>query len=93
MDSNSGNISTTVELHNPLLLKSKTMDSESYSTDTEEGIRTEKKRGFERGSRRGSYSKGPHRHTKCRIISAAENGADWRAVASANGIPIQTAYG
>ena len=62
------------------------MDSESYSTDTEEGIRTEKKRGFERGSRRGSYSKGPHSHTKCRIISAAENGADWRAVASANGI-------
>ena len=49
MDSNSDTISTTVELDNSRFLKSKTMDSEIYSTDTE-GDRTEKKRGVKRGS-------------------------------------------
>ena len=30
---------------------------------------------------------------KKHIISAAENGDDWRAVAKANGVPTATAYG
>ena len=39
MDTNSSNINTTAELHNPLLLEAKTMESEGYSSDNEKTVR------------------------------------------------------
>ena len=65
MDTNSSNINTTAELHNPLLLEAKTMESECYSSDNKKTVRAKKKSGVKRSSSRGSYSKGPHSDTIC----------------------------
>lgn len=53
-----------------------------------------KKRGVKTGTKRGKYAKTCTKDNATnRIIKAAENDQDWKAVAEANGIPIQTAYG
>ena len=61
------------------------------ASDSDNEIHVRMKRRVNAVLKRGS--KGYQNKTKPRIISAAEKGAGWRAVASANRIPIPTAYG
>ena len=69
------------------------MDLYNQSTDSEtseeeqENIRP----GVRRGVKRGKYRK--TQEEKSRVIEAALNDEDWRAVATANGVPHKTAYG
>ena len=44
------------------------------------------------GARRGKYRCTTNAEIKKRILAAAESG-DWKTVATANGVPVQTAYG
>lgn len=66
---------------------------EDYTPTTDDASMI-KKRGVKTGTKRGKYVKTCGEGSAAnRIIKAAENDQDWKAVAEAHGIPIQTAYG
>lgn len=66
---------------------------EDYTPTTDDAPMI-KKRGVKTGTKRGKYTKICAKDSATNIIlKAAENDENWKAVAEANGIPIQTAYG
>lgn len=50
------------------------------------------RRGVKIGTKRDRYKK-PSEETRSRVLQAVEDGKDWQAIAAANGVPTQTAYG
>lgn len=66
-------------------------DSSSSSEDSEPEI--PRQRGVKRGVKRGSYKRRVRQDTRLRIVLAAEGDEDWQALARANDVPVQTAYG
>ena len=64
----------------------------SSSDSSEDGVENPPgRRGVKNGTRRGKYRK--YEQEKKRIIQAAVEQRDWKSVAQANGVAIQTAYG
>ena len=75
-----------------------TSTANGISSDEENGQEEEialriNKRGVKRGVKRGPYKKHSSSVCKKRIIATAKKDCDWKLVASANGVPIATAYG
>ena len=71
------------------------MASNQFSSDTsissdEENVSS--RRGVKQGEKRGRYRCVKNADVKRRVLAAVENG-DWKSVAIANGVPVQTAYG
>ena len=70
-------------------------DEMYFSSDTgseENTINILNTRGVKRGAKRGKYHCIKNVDVKKRVLAAAENG-DWKSVAIANGVAVQTAYG
>ncbi len=65
---------------------------ESNQEDDIETMEPTKKRGVKAGTIRKKYARRSSNERE-RVIAAARNFEDWRAVAIANGVPIPTAYG
>lgn len=73
-------------------------DTDFADTDTSETEcqadnvpNAEQKRGVKRGTKRGAYKRTGEEKT--RVLAAYDGAGDWRAVATANGVSIGTAYG
>lgn len=66
---------------------------EEYTVNTDDAPMI-KRRGVKTGTKRGKYTKRTAKDNATnRILRAAKDDQDWKAIAEANGIPIQTAYG